>query len=215
MAVPTEDTLAALTALSADPRNLVYIISGRDGAFLEQHLGHIRGLGMSAEHGGFIRAPGSDQWTNFTESMDMSWMSEVLEVFKYYTERTTGSHIEVKKSSITWHYRATDPEWGCVRALILACLCVLSRRNKFSGNSSADSVKIYSRTTLRTSGRLKVSSPLFVNVVPRPAFWLSCFHSTCGQKEPRGPPSCNQQGRDCQTYSIPEPGHRIRLLCRG
>jgi len=112
MAVPSEDTLTALTLLSADPRNLVYIISGRDGAFLEQHLGHIRGLGMSAEHGGFIRAPGSEQWTNFTESMDMSWMNEVLEVFKYYTERTTGSHIEVKKSSITWHYRATDPEWG-------------------------------------------------------------------------------------------------------
>ncbi|KAF8493482.1 glycosyltransferase family 20 protein [Russula emetica] len=112
MAVPTEDTLTTLAALSADPRNLVYIISGRDGAFLEQHLGHIEGLGMSAEHGGFIRAPGSRQWTNFTESLDMSWMSEVLEVFKYYTERTTGSHIEVKRSSITWHYRATDPEWG-------------------------------------------------------------------------------------------------------
>jgi len=112
MAVPTEDTLTALTLLSADPRNLVYIISGRDGAFLEQHLGHIRGLGMSAEHGGFIRAPDSEQWTNFTESMDMNWMNEVLEVFKYYTERTTGSHIEVKRSSITWHYRATDPEWG-------------------------------------------------------------------------------------------------------
>jgi len=112
MAVPTEDTLTALAALSADPHNLVYIISGRDGAFLEQHLGHIEGLGMSAEHGGFIRAPGSRQWTNFTESLDMSWMSEVLEVFKYYTERTTGSHIEVKRSSITWHYRATDPEWG-------------------------------------------------------------------------------------------------------
>jgi trehalose 6-phosphate synthase/phosphatase len=117
MAIPSEDTLAALSALSEDPRNLVYIISGRDGEFLEQHLGHIGGLGMSAEHGGFIRAPGSKQWTNFTESMDMSWMNEVLEVFKYYTERTTGSHIEVKKSSITWHYRATDPEWGCVRQL--------------------------------------------------------------------------------------------------
>jgi trehalose 6-phosphate synthase/phosphatase len=115
MAVPSEDTLTALTELAADPRNLVYIISGRDGPFLEQHLGHIRGLGMSAEHGGFIRAPGSVEWTNFTESLDMSWMSEVLEVFKYYTERTTGSHIEVKKSSITWHYRASDPEWGYVQ----------------------------------------------------------------------------------------------------
>ena len=131
MAVPTEDTLTALAALAADPRNLVYIISGRDGAFLEQHLGHIEGLGMSAEHGGFIRVPGSRQWTNFTESMDMSWMSEVLDVFKYYTERTTGSHIEVKKSSITWHYRATDPEWGCVQHFIPVRPRVLSRRPIF------------------------------------------------------------------------------------
>ena len=42
----------------------------------------------------------------------MSWMGEVLEIFKYYTERTTGSQIEVKKSSVTWHYRSADPEWG-------------------------------------------------------------------------------------------------------
>ena len=102
----------ALEALTADPRNVVYIISGRDGAFLEQHLGHIKNLGMSAEHGGFIREPGEATWSNFTESLDMSWMTEVLEIFKYYTERTTGSHIEVKKSSITWHYRSADPEWG-------------------------------------------------------------------------------------------------------
>ena len=156
MAVPTEDTLTALAALSADPRNLVYIISGRDGAFLEQHLGHIEGLGMSAEHGGFIRAPGSRQWTNFTESMDMSWMSEVLDVFKYYTERTTGSHIEVKRSSITWHYRATDPEWGCVRHFI-RCLCMRAEsKGLLSGNSNAGSVRIYSRTTLYTSDQLKV-----------------------------------------------------------
>ena len=57
MATPSEATLRALTQLAADPRNVVYIISGRDGAFLEQHLGHICGLGMSAEYGGFIRDP--------------------------------------------------------------------------------------------------------------------------------------------------------------
>ena len=111
-AVPSKETLEALEALTADPKNVVYIISGRDQAFLEQHLGHIKNLGMSAEHGGFIREPGMTTWRNFTESLDMSWMQEVLEIFKYYTERTTGSHIEVKKSSITWHYRSADPEWG-------------------------------------------------------------------------------------------------------
>lgn len=112
MATPSENTLKALTTLSEDPLNVVYIISGRDQAFLEQHLGHIKNLGMSAEHGGFIREPGSSTWRNFTENLDMSWMGEVLEIFKYYTERTTGSQIEVKKSSITWHYRSSDPEWG-------------------------------------------------------------------------------------------------------
>ncbi|CAL1698983.1 unnamed protein product [Somion occarium] len=112
MATPTPATLEALEKLAADPKNIVYIISGRDGEFLEQHLGHIKNLGMSAEHGGFIREPGSKIWANFTENLDMSWMDEVLEIFKYYTERTTGSQIETKKSAITWHYRSSDPEWG-------------------------------------------------------------------------------------------------------
>ncbi|CCM05832.1 uncharacterized protein FIBRA_08068 [Fibroporia radiculosa] len=111
-AVPSLDTLEALERLTADPKNVVFIISGRDGEFLEQHLGHIQNLGMSAEHGGFVREPGHKEWSNFTESLDMDWMGEVLEIFRYYTERTTGSHIEVKKSSITWHYRSSDPEWG-------------------------------------------------------------------------------------------------------
>ncbi|KAJ8516825.1 hypothetical protein ONZ45_g5903 [Pleurotus djamor] len=112
MAVPSAPTLEALESLSSDPANLVYIISGRDGAFLEQHLGHLLHVGFSAEHGGFMRERGSTEWVNFTKKLDMSWMNEVLEIFKYYTERTTGSHIEVKKSSITWHYRGADPEWG-------------------------------------------------------------------------------------------------------
>ncbi|KAK0203723.1 trehalose 6-phosphate phosphatase [Desarmillaria ectypa] len=112
MATPSEQTLQALAKLCDDPNNVVYIISGRDGEFLDQHLGHFRKLGFSAEHGGFVREPGHKEWVNFTKSLDMSWMAEVYEIFKYYTERTTGSHIEVKKSSITWHYRSTDPEWG-------------------------------------------------------------------------------------------------------
>jgi len=86
MAVPSEETLTALKQLCDDPKNIVYIISGRDGEFLEQHLGHFKNLGFSAEHGGFVREPGNDQWMNFTEALDMSWMTEVHEIFRYYTE---------------------------------------------------------------------------------------------------------------------------------
>ena len=89
--MPTPQVLRALEKLSADPKNVVYIISGRDGQFLEQHLGHLENVGFSAEHGGFVRPPkrengGSSEWMNFTERLDMSWMSEVEEIFKYYTE---------------------------------------------------------------------------------------------------------------------------------
>lgn len=86
MALPTEQTLDALTRLSADPKNKVYIISGRDGEFLEQNLGHIKHMGMSAEHGGFMKEAGAETWTNFTEKLDMGWLKEVEEIFKYYTE---------------------------------------------------------------------------------------------------------------------------------
>jgi len=86
MATPSAPTLEALERLSADPKNLVYIISGRDGEFLEQHLGHLTNVGFSAEHGGFVRERGSKEWTNFTKSLDMSWMAEVEEIFRYYTE---------------------------------------------------------------------------------------------------------------------------------
>ncbi len=119
MAVPSEQALETLEKLSADPRNVVYIISGRNGDFLDEHLGHLTNVGFSAEHGCFLKESDFSsesgpvrEWANLTLSLDMSWMNEVNEIFEYYTERTTGSFIEMKKSSITCHYRASDPDWG-------------------------------------------------------------------------------------------------------
>lgn len=86
MAVPSEATLNALNKLTMDPKNIVYIISGRDGEFLEQHLGHLKNIGFSAEHGAFVRERGTSEWVNFTNHLDMSWMGEVEEIFRYYTE---------------------------------------------------------------------------------------------------------------------------------
>lgn len=81
-AVPSDSLLASLPILAADPKNIVYIISGRDGAFLEEHLGHIPGLGMSAEHGCFLRAPGAKQWISLTDDLDMDWKRDVLQIFR-------------------------------------------------------------------------------------------------------------------------------------
>ncbi|KAI1319792.1 threalose-6-phosphate phosphatase [Mortierella claussenii] len=115
-AVPQEHMLKALTALASDPNNVVWVISGRDQKVLEEWLGDVENLGFSAEHGSFMRQPGSKKWVNLTESLDMGWKNDVIEIFTYYTERTQGSFIEHKRSSLTWHYRMADPEFGAFQA---------------------------------------------------------------------------------------------------
>ncbi|KAB5513612.1 glycosyltransferase family 20 protein [Coniochaeta sp. 2T2.1] len=111
-AVPSERVITTLRALAADPKNAVWIISGRDQVFLQQHLGHITELGFSAEHGSFMKHPGSDEWENLAEKFDMGWQQEVLDVFQKYTDKVPGSFIERKRCALTWHYRLADPEQG-------------------------------------------------------------------------------------------------------
>ena len=89
-AIPSERILKALAILAEDPKNAVWIISGRDQEFLQQHLGHINRLGFSAEHGSFMRMPSSTVWENLAEKFDMGWQEEVIEVFQTYTDKVPG-----------------------------------------------------------------------------------------------------------------------------
>ncbi|KAG5294696.1 trehalose-phosphatase [Histoplasma ohiense] len=115
-AIPSDRVLRTIKTLAADPKNSVWIISGRDQAFLDEWMGHISELGLSAEHGCFIRHPRNDDWENLTEKSNMGWQKEVLEIFQHYTERTQGSFIERKRVALTWHYRRADPEYGTFQA---------------------------------------------------------------------------------------------------
>jgi len=100
-AIPSEKVIQTLTALASDSRNAVWIISGRDQEFLQQHLSHISALGFSAEHGSFIRHPGKTNWENLAETLDMSWQAKVLEVFQKYTDRVAGSSTSFPTSTLS------------------------------------------------------------------------------------------------------------------
>ncbi|KAK7187373.1 hypothetical protein DPSP01_002500 [Paraphaeosphaeria sporulosa] len=115
-AIPSDRVTRTLKTLAADPANSVWIISGRDQAFLDEWMGHITELGLSAEHGSFMRHPATNDWENLTETTDMSWRSEAAEVFQHYADKTPGSFVETKKIALTWHYRLADPEWGAFQA---------------------------------------------------------------------------------------------------
>jgi trehalose 6-phosphate synthase/phosphatase len=79
---------------------------------LDNWLGSIPNLGLSSEHGCFIKDPNSSTWVSMLDDVDMSWKDDVKEIFEYYTERTPGSFIEEKECSLTWHYRKADPKYG-------------------------------------------------------------------------------------------------------
>lgn len=96
-AIPSERLLKTIQALASDPKNAIWIISGRDQEFLTQHLGHLPQLGFSAEHGSFMKDPGSHEWINLAETFDMGWQAEVMEVFQRYTDKVTGKLTAIRR----------------------------------------------------------------------------------------------------------------------
>lgn len=114
-AVPSEKLKKILRRLTSDRRNSVWIISGRDSAFLDKHLGEFS-INMSAEHGCFVKYSGDSEWTDLAATVDPEWQKVVMEVLQSYTERTEGSSIERKRVAITWHYRRADPVFGAFQA---------------------------------------------------------------------------------------------------
>jgi len=107
MAVPDENLLNLLAKLAADPRNEVWIVSGRDKNFLEKWLGHLP-IGLVAEHGGYIKRDG---WHSIIQGVP-EWKDRVIDVMQEYVDRNNESFIEVKEFGVAWHYRNVDEKQG-------------------------------------------------------------------------------------------------------
>ncbi|KAI9248200.1 glycosyltransferase family 20-domain-containing protein [Sporodiniella umbellata] len=99
--------LAMLTQLASDPKNVVYVISGRTKIHVDTDLGSVANLGLSAENGFYIKPTGGE-WEEIYGNVDFSWKPTVKDIFQYYTERTPGAYVESKDTSIVWHYRTIE-----------------------------------------------------------------------------------------------------------
>ncbi|KAG0141857.1 hypothetical protein CROQUDRAFT_673879 [Cronartium quercuum f. sp. fusiforme G11] len=114
-AIPTKELMTALEKLSSDPRNTVWIISGRDEKFLHNHFSLIENLGLAAEYGVAVREPGKKQW--FRSLSVGNDLDEAVSLMKESVKKIKGSAIETKPSSRVWHYRRVyeGNEEACVR----------------------------------------------------------------------------------------------------
>lgn len=113
---PPEQVLSVLRALTRDPCNLVYIISGRPQQELEEWFASVDRLGIAAEHGFFFRQVGSERFEVLNPHADLGWIQLARPVLQQYQECTDGSFIEEKQSALVWHYRDADPDLGALQA---------------------------------------------------------------------------------------------------
>lgn len=108
--IPSIEALNAVKKLAADMNNTVVIITGRDRDYISRWFGEMN-VHIFAEHGSFFKEPNSTDWTSLF-SGDQSWKEEIKPILEAYVEKANGSLLEEKVSSLAWHYRNVDPEYG-------------------------------------------------------------------------------------------------------
>lgn len=113
---PNAVVISILNRLCGDPKNRVFIVSGRGRDNLSKWFSPCKKLGIAAEHGYFLRWPQNEEWEICSQSSEFGWMKIAEPVMKLYTEATDGSSIETKESALVWQYRDADPGFGFSQA---------------------------------------------------------------------------------------------------
>jgi trehalose 6-phosphate synthase/phosphatase len=114
-AKPTDETYELLDLLQQQENVDVTIISGRTSDDLMAWFGE-RDIGLIAEHGAAVRRLGTRDWEQLDRNVSYRWKDEIRHVLRLYEQSTPGSSVEEKRTSLVWHHRKTDPEFGTWKA---------------------------------------------------------------------------------------------------
>ena len=108
-----ERILDALKELVSDPKNIIYVMSGRKYEELETIFRTVPYLGLIAENGCFMREFGApkDDWRAFANMDEMAkWKSDVKGILQYYLERLEGGAIEERHCSLLFRYDKAEDQ---------------------------------------------------------------------------------------------------------
>lgn len=108
--VPTPELKRLLSVFTMDKKNTVVICSGRDRETLEKWFGQFP-LCMAAEHGAFYKEHGV--WHEKIHGE--LWNDDILQIIRQIIDKTPGSMLEIKRTSLVWHYRNVHSWLGFVR----------------------------------------------------------------------------------------------------
>lgn len=113
---PNREAVKVLNCLCKDPKNVVFLVSGKDRSKLTEWFSSCENLGIAAEHGYFVRENNDAEWETCNSMSDFEWKQVVEPVMQLYAETTDGSSIEAKESALVWNYRFADRDFGSCQA---------------------------------------------------------------------------------------------------
>ncbi|KAK9051637.1 hypothetical protein SSX86_028265 [Deinandra increscens subsp. villosa] len=113
---PSDKVISIINRLCNDPKNMVFVVSGRGKEDLAKWFSPCDKLGIAAEHGYFMRWLADKEWETSAQNTNFGWMQMAEPVMKLYTEATDGSSIERKESALVWHFQDADPSFGSAQA---------------------------------------------------------------------------------------------------
>ena len=114
LATPDAALREQLSALAANDRFEVHVVSGRAPEVLQRWLGDLP-IALHAEHGLWSRSSPEADWSA-REVGDLEWREAVIRILEEFAARTPGALVEEKTASVAWHYRAADPDFGARQA---------------------------------------------------------------------------------------------------
>lgn len=110
------EVVGILNSLCRDPKNVVFLVSGKGRNTLTEWFSACENLGLAAEHGYFVRTNHEADWETCVSVPDFDWKQIAEPVMQLYTETTDGSTIETKESALVWSYQYADPDFGSCQA---------------------------------------------------------------------------------------------------
>jgi len=128
---PSTAVSGTLEKLCSDPKNVVFVISGKELVVVSEFWGEIKNLGLGAEHGFFYRWPRDEHvlemgggevhvkggvWHTITAIGDQSWKQSAKMIMDIFVQRTHGAYLEEKGNALIWQFRDADPEFGFLQS---------------------------------------------------------------------------------------------------
>lgn len=110
----------ALGDLLQDPRNLVYVMSGRMPDELDNHFKTVPKLGLIAENGCFIREAGVEtgDWVSYPDMANIDqWKNDVKGILRYYLERMEGAYLEERHCSLFLRFDKCEDKEAAARMI--------------------------------------------------------------------------------------------------